>query len=188
MMKWFKENIAHLLSAAGLFLTFCGLMLVDAQLKQGNEHQKWNNYNQLNIHYSTLYRDIPEDLEAASCKRFDELTPTGKKWIRSYFNLYSEEHYLFLEHLIPNEMWTKRIDNGVEVNMLSYPVIVEGYEHWKKLGSFTHPKEFIPFVDTKIANLQARITGVLAQCNKPVTLNPAVNRTLRDKAAQRRLP
>lgn len=187
-MKWFKDNIAHLLSVAVLFLTFWGLMLVYAQLKQANEHQKWNNYNQLNIHYSTLYRELPEELEAASCKGFDELPPTGKKWIRSYFNLYSEEHYLFLEHLIPNEMWTKRIDNGVEVNMLSYPVIIEGYENWKKRGSFSHPEEFIPFVDKKVAALKPRIVEVLAQCNRPVTPNSAFNRTLRDKAAQSRLP
>lgn len=42
-MKWFKDNIANLLSAAGLFVMFWGLMLVYAQLKQANEHQKWNN-------------------------------------------------------------------------------------------------------------------------------------------------
>lgn len=167
-MKWLKDNVAHLLSAVGLFLTFWGLTLVYAQLKQGNEHQKWNNYNQLNIHYSALYRDIPEDLEAASCKRFDELTPSGKKWIRSYFNLYSEEHYLFQQNLIPEEMWTKRIDNGVEVNILSYPVIIEGYERWKERGSFKHPKEFAAFVDTKIANLRPKIDAVLARCKKPL--------------------
>lgn len=167
-MKWFKDNIAHLLSAAGLFVMFWGLMLVYAQLKQANEHQKWNNYNQLNIHYSTLYRELPAELEASSCKRFGELTPPGKKWIRSYFNLYSEEHYLFLEHLIPKEMWTKRIDGGVEVNMLSYPVIIEGYEYWKKRGSFTHPEGFIEFVDNKIAALKPRLDEVLTQCFKPV--------------------
>jgi len=167
-MKWFKANVAHLLSAIGLFLTFGGLILVDAQLKQGNEHQKWNNYNQLNIHYSALYRDLPEELEAASCIRFDELKPNGKKWIRSYFNLYSEEHYLFQQNLIPEEMWTKRIDNGVEVNMLSYPVIIEGYEHWKGRGSFKHPNNFVTFVDAKISILRPRIDSVLAECKKPV--------------------
>lgn len=174
-MRWLKDNITHLLSAVGLFITFWGLMLVYAQLKQANEHQKWNNYNQLNIHYSTLYRELPAELEASSCKHFDELTPAGKKWIRSYFNLYSEEHYLFLERLIPLEMWTKRIDGGVGVNMLSYPVIVEGYEHWKKRGSFTHPEEFIAFVDNKIAGLKPRLVDVLAQCIKPVTPNPSIN-------------
>lgn len=185
-MKWFKDNIAHLLSAAGLLLTFWGLTLVYAQLKQANEHQKWSNYNQLNIHYSSLYRELPEELEAASCKGYVELTPAGKKWIRSYFNLYSEEHYLFLERLIPGDMWLKRIDNGVEVNMLSYPVIIEGYEHWKSRGSFTHPKEFIAFVDKKIAVLKPRIVEALAKCNKSVTPNPVVHRTLRDKTVQRR--
>lgn len=42
-MKWLKDNIAHLLSGVGLLLTFWGLTLVYAQLKQANEHQKWNN-------------------------------------------------------------------------------------------------------------------------------------------------
>ena len=174
MMKWFKNNVAHLLSALGLLLTFLGLMLVSEQLQQANEHQKWNNYNQLNIHYSALYRDLPEELEANSCKRFDELTVSGKKWIRSYFNLYSEEHYLYQQNLIPVEMWTKRIDNGVEVNMLSYPVIVEGYEKWKVRGSFKHPVEFVAFVDSKIANLRSKLDGVLSQCEKSVTPNEAL--------------
>lgn len=186
-MNWFKDNIAHLLSAIGLLLTFWGLTLVYAQLKQANEHQKWNNYNQLNIHYSTLYRELPVELEAESCKRFADLSPASKKWVRSYFNLYSEEHYLFLEELIPGDMWTKRIDNGVEVNMLSYPAIVEGYEHWKKRGSFIHPKEFIAFVDKKIAGLKPQILEVLAQCNEPV-MPTSVNGTLREKPAHRPLP
>jgi len=175
-MKWIKDNIANLLSAAGLFVMFWGLMLVYAQLKQANEHQRWNNYNQLNIHYSSLYRELPTELEASSCKRVEELPPAGKKWIRSYFNLYSEEHYLYLEHLIPKEMWTKRIDGGVEVNMLSYPVIIECYEHWKKRGSFTHPDEFIAFVDNKIAALKPRLDKVLAQCIKPAKPNPTLKR------------
>lgn len=177
MMKWFKDNVAHLLSALGLFLTFGGLMLVYAQLQQANEHQKWNNYNQLNIHYSALYRDLPEELEATTCKRFDKLTVSGKKWIRSYFNLYSEEHYLYQQNLIPEEMWTKRIDNGVEVNMLSYPVIVEGYEKWKERGSFKHPEEFIAFVDAKISKLRTKLDGVLAQCKKSVAPNKALQPT-----------
>lgn len=164
---WLKKNIAHLLSVVGLFATFWGLTLVYAQLKQANEHQKWNNYNQLNIHYSILYRDLPEELELSSCKRFDELSPASKKWIRSYFNLYSEEYYLYLERLIPDEMWTKRIANGVEVNFLSYPIILEGYEHWKKRGSFTHPEDFISFVDNKIEGLKPRISDASALCHAP---------------------
>jgi hypothetical protein len=171
-MKWLKKNIAHLLSASGLLLTFFGLLLVCAQLKQANEHHKWNNYNQLDIHYSNLYRQLPPELEAASCKRFEDLEPNSKTWIRSYFNLCAEKYYLFLKHLIPEEMWTKQIDNGIEVNMLAYPVIIEGYEYGKKRRSFTHPKEFYAFMDNKISILTPRIIEVLAQCNKPVTPNP----------------
>ena len=172
-MNWFGEKVAHFLSAIGLLLTTFMLFLVYAQLQQANEHQMWNNYNQLNIHYSRLYRDIPKDFEAKSCKRFDELNVEGKNWIRSYFNLYSEEYFLFQKKLIPEEMWTKRIENGVEVNMLSYPVIVEGYEKWKERGAFNHPGNFVEFVDAKIANLKTRLKGTLAKCNFSVTPHEA---------------
>ena len=166
MKEWLKNNAAHLLSTSAIVLTSIGLLFVYLQLKQSNEHQRWINYNQLNLHYSTLYRKMPDELHRSSCKKFSELELEGQRWIRSYFNLYSEEHYLYQQNLIPVEMWTKRVENGVTVNLKHYPVLVEGYRYWKNEGSFKHPTAFIPFVDKKLNGLEKDINQILSKCNQ----------------------
>lgn len=164
MRQWIANNAAQLVTIITLILTCLGLIFVHAQLKQSNEHQRWNNYNQLNLHYSALYRNMPDELHRSKCITFNELPLKGQRWIRSYFNLYSEEHYLFQENFIPEEMWTERIDNGVAVNLKHYPVLVEGYKYWKNEGSFKHPHEFIPYVDKKISSLEKEINQILSAC------------------------
>jgi hypothetical protein len=140
------------------------MFLVFLQWQQANEHQRWGNYNEMNARYSALYNAIPDDLDAGRCKAFAELDANAKRWIRSYFDLYSEESWLNDQRLIPEEMWTSRIDGGVDVNLISYPALAEGYQDWKRRGAFKHPAKFIPAVDAKIARLQrdidqARRTG-----------------------------
>jgi hypothetical protein len=70
--------------------------------------------------------------------------------VRQYFDLYSEEYWLYLNDLIPKEMWTHRIHGGVRVNLNNYPALVEGYRHWKEQGAFTHPVEFQSEVESAI--------------------------------------
>lgn len=77
--------------------------------------------------------------------------------ILSYFDLYSEEHWLYPQQLIPEGMWSERTDGGVDVNLLTYPVLVEGYDYWKRRGAFMHPPEFIVWVDAKVQRLRQRI-------------------------------
>ena len=166
MTEWLKNNSVNLLSLITIVLALTGLIFVHEQLKQSNEHQRWTNYNQLNLHYSVLYRKMPDELHRSNCKKFNEISLEGQRWIRSYFNLYSEEHYLYQKKLIPVEMWTERIDDGVTVNFKHYPVLIEGYRYWKNEGSFSHPVEFIPFVDKKISILEKDINQILSECNK----------------------
>lgn len=161
---WPFKDLGETLSFLALVATLVGLWLVRQQLLQANIHQMWGNYNQMNLQYASLYSSMPEELEASACKTFEQVTPVSKRWIRSYFNLYTEEHWLFQNGLIPAQMWTDRIDGGVAVNMESYPLIVDGYEYWKKRGSFTHPTEFIPLVDQKIAQLAPKLQAARAAC------------------------
>jgi hypothetical protein len=158
------EVIGIWIGAIGLVLTSIGLWLVARQLDQANDHQRWSNYNQLNLQYAELFGRIPDELDAKHCKTFDELKAESQRWIRSYFNLYTEEHWLYQEGYIPAAMWTERIDGGVSVNFKTYPVIVEGYEHWKALGSFTHPTEFTQLVDAKIQYLRPDIEKSRQHC------------------------
>ena len=58
---------------------------------------------------------------------------------------------------MPKEMWETRIDNGVNVNLINYPLLVRGYAYWKSKGSFIHPEDFIPLVDSKIKRLGEKI-------------------------------
>ena len=148
-----------------LVCSIVGLFFVAYQLKQANESQKWGNFNQLNIHYYDLYRELPQELHDSACKEFVSVGDSSKKWIRSYFDLYSEENWLYEEGLIPEEMWTKRIDGGVRVNLLTYPTLVDGYEYWKKVGAFRHPPSFIPMVDKKIMALKDTIDQHRGGCH-----------------------
>lgn len=82
----------------------------------------------------------------------DKLEPEAKRWVRQYFDLYSEEYWLFLNERIPNAMWTRRIHGGVRVNLNMYPALVDGYRYWKAEGSFTHPVEFQAEVELAISD------------------------------------
>jgi hypothetical protein len=183
---WPFQDMGETLNFLLLLATVVGLYLVREQLIQANVQQRWNNYNQMNLQYASLYAAMPEELEASACKTFDGLKAESKRWIRSYFNLYTEEHWLYQNGLIPAQMWTDRIDGGVTVNMESYPVIVDGYEHWKKLGSFTYPAEFIPLVDGKIKGLAEQLKVARASCTRPpVTAAPTPAPALQPPPAQR---
>jgi hypothetical protein len=75
-----------------------------------------------------------------------------QRWVRQYFDLYSEESWLFEKNLIPKEMWTHRIHGGVRVNLGKYPALIEGYNYWKTAGAFTHPDNFQLIVESAIAD------------------------------------
>src|SRR5262249_8681724 len=80
-----------------------------------------------------------------------------KIFARTYFDLYSEEYWLHQNNLIPDEMWTKRIANGVDVNLITYPLLVRGYYYWKEQGAFIHPEEFRQLIEDKIKKLEERL-------------------------------
>jgi len=149
-LRRYENAIAHL-------LTILGLGLVVYQLYQGNEHKRWENYNAMNLRYYEWYANMPENMDIDSCVPFPEQKQEVKRWARTYFNLYSEEYWLYLEKLIPEEMWTKRIDNGVNVNLVTYPLLVRGYEYWREKDSFAHPKRFRELVDSKLVSLKGKL-------------------------------
>jgi len=149
-IKTYESVIAHV-------LTILGIAIVVYQLMQSNEHKRWENYNSLNLRYYSLYSEIPTVLKSDSCKPFKFQDKKVKVWVRSYFNLYSEEYWLYLNNLIPEEMWTIRINNGVDVNLLRYPLLVRGYEYWKEQGAFVHPNDFKKLVEDKIKSLNQEL-------------------------------
>ena len=150
MKKFLSEYgalIAHL-------LTIVSLILVWLQLYQSNEHKKWENYNAMNLRYYEWYANMPPNMDVDTCIPFSKQPQQVKRWVRAYFNLYSEEYWLYLENLIPEEMWTKRIDNGVDVNLKTYPLLVRGYNYWKSRGAFIHPEGFRDHVERKLVMLK----------------------------------
>jgi hypothetical protein len=79
------------------------------------------------------------------------MSSSDKRWVRQYFDLYSEELWLFDNKLIPEQMWTKRIYCGVRINLRTYPTLIDGYYYWKSKGSFTHPVTFRAEAENAIA-------------------------------------
>jgi len=153
MKNFFKKYeivIAH-------SLTILGLAFVFYQLYQSNEHKRWENYNAMNLRYYEWYANMPQNMDVDTCVPFSEQKQEVKRWARTYFNLYSEEYWLYLEKLIPEEMWTKRIDNGVDVNLKTYPLLVRGYKYWREKDSFVHPDGFRDLVDKKLMSLKSEL-------------------------------
>jgi len=146
-----SEKISHWATVLGIVVAAIGGYLAYSQLAQANEHRSWQNYNDMNIRYADLYKEIPEDI-ATGCisKDFAATSHESQRWVRQYFNLYSEEYWLYLNDLIPKEMWTKRINGGVRVNLSKYPELIAGYRYWKGKGAFTHPTSFKSEVEAAI--------------------------------------
>lgn len=162
--KKYEPYLAHALTIIGLFLVFY-------QLHQSNEHKKWENYNAMNLRYYEWYSSFPENIEVDSCLPFDQQPQRVKRWVRTYFNLYSEEYWLYLENLIPEDMWKKRIDNGVNVNLEAYPILVRGYYYWKEKQAFKHPDTFLKVVDAKLASIKPHLKLLDCDVKQPSSIN-----------------
>jgi hypothetical protein len=191
IITWLKANsepYAHWATVLTLLAACIGGYFAYAQLSLANEHKRWQNYNDMNIRYAELYKSIPEEIASGCSGNFEKLEPETKRWVRQYFNLYSEEYWLFLNELIPKEMWTHRIHGGVRVNLNKYPALVDGYRYWTAEGAFTHPKDFPAEVELAIldASKLSQKTKVPSSCASKVASNLSIHWTQRDKAAQLR--
>ena len=145
--------IGVIIAAWSTYLTSESVKVLNNQLKQEEKHQKWENYNILNERYSSLSIKIAEAINNG--RSFHNLS-TMEKWvIRSYFDLTSEEYWLYKNKMIPKEMWDKRIINGIEVN-LKNKVIREGYLFWINKGAIKHPVEFNKKIQEIIKNEQIK--------------------------------
>lgn len=159
MKKWLKQNsvmLTTITSIIGIVIAGVGLWFVYAQLEQANTLKKWENYNVMNERYHKWYMSTPDIADSYKCEPFENVEENTKRWVRSYFHLYSEEYWLFQNDLIPEDMWTKRIDGGVDINLENYPILISGYEYWKSKGSFSHPIDFTILVDKKINSIKEK--------------------------------
>ena len=169
-VAWLKSSdgtLANWSTFAMLMVTLYAVFLAKSQLMQADEHKKWQNYNDLNSRYAELYKMMPADISSGCSGNFDKLKPKTIEWVRQYFNLYSEEYWLFLNNLIPREMWDIRIHNGVRTNLKKYPALVDGYRYWKVEGSFNHPADFHAVVELAILDASKLQIG-RASCRERV--------------------
>ncbi len=148
--------LAFAAAAIGSYYAYGQLKTASAQFEQANDQRRWQNYNEMNVRYAGLYENIPEEIVSGCVPDdFGKLKPDTKRWVRQYFNLYSEEYWLYKEKLIPEEMWTHRIHGGVRVNLSKYPALIDGYRYWKAAGAFTHPDDFHAVVDLAISDAKS---------------------------------
>lgn len=133
-LKRYSEMVSHwattltfFAAVIGGFFAYKQLGVTNAQLLQANEQRKWQNYNDMNVRYAELYKCMPKEVASGNVQKgFSNLDPEIKGWVRQYFDLYSEEYWLYEEGLIPKEMWTHRIYKGVRVNLSKYPALIDG--------------------------------------------------------------
>jgi len=152
-----------------LCIALAGTIFVGFQYSQTNKHKKWDNYNAMNAAYHNLYDNLYEGKYIGvlnKCSKITDLSSAELAWIRAYFDLYAEEHWLEIEHLIPKGMWSNQIGGGVNLNLKTHPVMIDGYNYWKDKGAFKHPPEFIPYVDKKLMSLDDEINKIKTEaCN-----------------------
>ncbi len=148
-------------------IAIIGVWVGYSQLDQLNEEQRWKNYSELNARYADFYQALPREVLVAATDNFVKATPETKRVIRQYFDLYSEEFWLYKEGRIPESMWTQRINNGVAINLAEYPALISGYRYWKTKGAFQHPADFRVEVEKLIAEV-CRNQPKLEPCRLPL--------------------
>lgn len=149
--------------AGGMFLVIIGavsLGFLSLQLYKMNEFNKFENYKYYNKVYKEWYQSIPpkikSNLSSASKKiQLHELDAVELVWVRQYFELYSQEYYLFKKNMLPKDMWLELIHGpgckGAAIrNLHIHPVLLEGYLYWKEKGAFHHPSDFTEILDQKL--------------------------------------
>ncbi|MCL7487806.1 MAG: hypothetical protein M8357_06510 [Desulfobulbaceae bacterium] len=157
MKKFFKrlgliiEIIGVVVAAVGLFyvvrsVSFAAqnVSLAVKQLEAANQHDRWNNYKVLNLRYADLLAEVP--VEMTTGIEYQDLSKNSKLWIRRYFDLTSEEYWLYLNNLMPKEMWERRIVEGIKINMEEYPPLKSGLLYWGQKKGYSHPDDFVEIV------------------------------------------
>jgi hypothetical protein len=141
----FSKLLAHWATIGTLIIVIFSYCLAEQQLVLLKDQRQWQNFNEMNVRYAELLSKMPGGIGSDDSK--DQKI---KIWVRQYFDLYSEEYWLYKKKLIPEEMWICRIRPGVVTNLKAYPILVDGYFSWKDQGAFNHPYDFHKVVEEDI--------------------------------------
>ena len=136
LMEWFFQNVGLVLAVVALGVSV------------------WINFKQFRLHsftiYTQRYHDIainfPIDIESESFtfEKLDKETQESLlKWIRAFYNLCSEEHYLFTTNQAPKRAW-KLWEDGMK-SSFPKPAFKESWKTLSKHGYFD--KQFVCFVE-----------------------------------------
>jgi len=109
-----------------LFGALIALVAACRQMKKMTDHLRLQNF----IEYTKRYQEIFMNLPADICSpHFDLCNPEKKqkenttKYIRAYFDLCSEEYFLYVKKCIHDEVWTLWKD-GI-ISTLKYKAFYE---------------------------------------------------------------
>ncbi len=157
----FSKLLAHWATIGTLIIVIFSYCLAEQQLVLLKDQRQWQNFNEMNVRYANLLSKMPDKISSDN-HSIDSKDQEIKIWVRQYFDLYSEEYWLYKKELIPKEMWECRIRSGVVVNLKAYQILVNGYSYWKDLGAFNHPDGFHKVVEedinkAKIKDLQDKL-------------------------------
>ncbi len=114
----------------------------------------WESGKQSKLHFFTIYTGryheisihFPVDIESESFtfEKLDKETQESLlKWIRAFYNLCSEEHYLFTTKQAPKRAW-KLWEDGMK-SSFPKPAFKESWKTLSKYGYFD--KQFVDFVE-----------------------------------------
>lgn len=79
-LKTNSEPYAHWATVLALIAAAIGGYFAYEQLALANDQRRWQNYNEMNVRYADLYKEITEEI-SSGCRpdNFEKLTPETKR-------------------------------------------------------------------------------------------------------------
>ena len=146
--KIYAEYLGIIAGVITLLVTARKVHLAAKNIDTTNNHLKVNNYRALNLRYANLLAEVAEvQEEMGKQKNFMDLSAKSKLWVRRYFDLTSEEFWLYHQNLIHEEMWERGIICGIRMNMKEYPALKAGLLFWGKQDGYSHLSGFVEIIE-----------------------------------------
>ncbi|MDP2786511.1 MAG: hypothetical protein Q8O79_00310 [Pseudomonadota bacterium] len=143
-----SQMLIALMAVVGVVLGYGQLQAISGQLEQGNEHLRWQNFKELNLRYSDLYRAMPIVVNKLNGESSIFVSPEeGLHWSRQYFDLCLEEHQLHQNSLLPKDVWSVNISSGILNNFKQHPGIFNAYMRLKLNGVYNGFPQFLREID-----------------------------------------
>jgi hypothetical protein len=99
--------ITNIIGACGFILTFASIIVIIYELKKKNEYTKLDFFEEYTKRYSEIMLNLPNCVHEQyfDYEQHSEQTENILRYMRAYFDLCSEELYLYQQNRIDKYVW-----------------------------------------------------------------------------------